>query len=229
MKKTPLVFVFDYEKQILTNSVKPGSEWVFQGQAIPTIKFDGTATLWKDGKLWKRFDRKLTPQGQKFVKKNLGATPDVSLFRKAPEGFEPCETNPDPKTFHWPGWVPVSEEKPEDKYFIEALKNFNGEFTEGATYELVGPALSKNPYNLDKHELWQHASVKADLTDFSFEGVCQFMKDNVIEGIVFHNKEDGRVAKIRRGDFLLVADRSLHWKDMTSDQLQNVEKPKMKI
>ena len=45
------------------------------------------------------------------------------------------------------------------------------------------------------------------------------MKDNVVEGIVFHNLETGQVAKIRRKDFLLVAARQLDWKDITPDQL----------
>lgn len=228
MKKTPLVFIFDYENQILTSQIKPGSEWVFQEDSIPTIKFDGTAALWKDNKLWKRFDRKLSPSGMKFVQKNPDKQPNISHFRNAPEGFIPCEENPDPKTYHWPGWVPVSKDKPEDKHFREALEKEELVFEENATYELVGPAFANNPYNLSTHELWKHASVKAQLDDLSFDGICRFMRDNVVEGIVFHNK-DGRVAKIRRKDFLLVADRYLHWKDIQVEQLQNVDKPKIKI
>lgn len=227
MKKTPLVFVFDYDKQVLTEQVKPVSQWVFEGKAVATIKFDGTATLWKEGQLWKRFDRKLSPAGQKFIQKNPGATPDISHFRQAPEGFTPCEEKPDAKTFHWPGWVPVVESKPEDKHFIQALAKAQN-MKEGATYELVGPAFASNPYKLSEHELWEHGSEKANLTDVSFEGICQFMRDNVVEGIVFHNTEDGRVAKIRRKDFLLVADRYLHWQDMTPEQLQEVSKRKPK-
>lgn len=219
MKKTPLLFVFDYESQLLTNQVKSGSEWVFEGKAVPTIKFDGTATLWKDGKLWKRFDRKLSPSGLNLLKKNPNFKPDMKHFRNAPEGFIPCEENPDPKTFHWPGWVPVSEDKPEDKYFVQALKASNVIFEENATYELVGPAFANNPYNLEVHELWRHGSEKALIEDFSFESICQFMRDNIVEGIVFHNVETGQVAKIRRKDFLLVADRQLEWKDITPDQL----------
>lgn len=227
MKKTPLVFIFDYDQQILTNQVKAGSEWVFEGKAVATIKFDGTATLWQDGKLWKRFDRKLSPAGQKFIQNNPGAKPELSHFRQAPEGFMPCEEQPDAKTFHWPGWVPVSEDKPEDKHFIQALKKAQN-LQEGATYELVGPAFASNPYKLTEHELWRHGSEKALLTDVSFEGICKFLRENVVEGIVFHNIEDGRVAKIRRKDFLLQADRYLHWQDMTPEQLQDVSKQKLK-
>lgn len=120
--------------------------------------------------------------------------------------------------------MPVSASKPEDKYFIEATNNFNGSLIEGMTYELVGPALSKNPYKLQSHELWQHGSEIAELKDLSFEGICQFMMDNVVEGIVFHNKETGQVTKIRRNDFLLVADRYLHWQDTIPEQLISVSK-----
>lgn len=195
MKKTPLVFVYDYEKDVITDKVKPGSEWVLEGKGVATIKVDGTACLFKDGKLWKRFDRKL----KKNVSVKEGSEISLDLFRDAPEGFEPCEPNPDPVTFHWPGWVPVSEDKPEDKYHVEALKG--AVLEEGKTYELVGPKFSDNPYELEKHELWKHGDLVVDLGVPTFEKIKDYLENNYVEGLVFHNKEDGRVAKIRRKDF----------------------------
>ena len=83
MKKTPLVFVYDYDNDIITDKVKPGSEWVLNGEGIATIKIDGSACLYKDGKLWKRFDRRLKP---KFANKfKPGDNPDISYFREDPE------------------------------------------------------------------------------------------------------------------------------------------------
>lgn len=195
MKKTPLVFVYDYENDVITDKVKPGSEWVLEGKGIATIKVDGTACLFKEGKLWKRFDRKL----KKGVEAKAGDEVSMDSFRDAPEGFVPCEPNPDPVTFHWPGWVPVSADKPEDKYHVEALEGVVLE--EGKTYELVGPKFSDNPYNLEKHELWKHGDLVVDLGVPTFDKIKSFLKDFYVEGLVFHNKEDGRVAKIRRKDF----------------------------
>lgn len=195
MKKTPLVFVYDYENDVVTDKVKPGSEWVLEGKGVATIKVDGTACLFKDGKLWKRFDRKL----KKGVEAKAGDEVSIDSFRDAPEGFVPCEPNPDPVTFHWPGWVPVSADKPEDKYHIEALKD--AVLEEGKTYELVGPKFSDNPYNLEKHELWKHGDLVVDLGIPTFDKIKNFLEENNVEGLVFHNKEDGRLAKIRRKDF----------------------------
>ena len=195
MKKTPLVFVYDYENDVVTDKVKPGSEWVLEGKGVATIKVDGTACLFKEGKLWKRFDRKL----KKGVEAKAGDEVSMDSFRDAPEGFVPCEPNPDPVTFHWPGWVPVSADKPEDKYHVEALEGVVLE--EGKTYELVGPKFSDNPYNLEKHELWKHGDLVVDLGVPTFDKIKSFLEENYVEGLVFHNKEDGRVAKIRRKDF----------------------------
>lgn len=219
MKKTPLVFEYDYDNEIITRKVKAGSEWVFEGEAVPTIKFDGTATLFKDGKLWKRYDRKLSKKGLRLVSK--GHEPTLDLFKEAPEGFVPCESEPDAKTGHWPGWVPVSENEPNDKWHVEALANLKEELKEGKTYELVGPAFAKNVYNLEIHELWEHASEIAVLEEVSFDSILAYFKAHNIEGFVFHHP-DGRVAKIRRKDFSNVKERDFHWWEMKDEHFSNV-------
>ena len=110
MKKTPIVFAMDYEKERVTPHVRPGQEWVLAGEGIATIKFDGQACLWQDGKLWKRFDRKLNKAAQRRLDQGQVLDPgQEDLFRTAPEGFVPCEPSPDPVTFHWPGWVRRSQ------------------------------------------------------------------------------------------------------------------------
>lgn len=219
MKKTPLVFVYNYENEVITRDVKAGSEWVFDGEAVATIKFDGTACLFKDGKLWKRYDRKLSKNGLRLVSK--GHKPTLDMFKEAPEGFVPCESEPDVKTGHWPGWVPVSEDKPEDKWHIEALKHLVKDLEEGKTYELVGPAFAKNVYNLEHHELWEHGSEVAKLDEVTFDSILAYFKAHSIEGFVFHHP-DGRVAKIRRKDFCNRKERDFHWWDMTEKDFSNV-------
>ena len=204
MKKTPIVFLMDYENDRITPDVRTGCEWVIQGQGVATIKFDGQAALWKDGKLWKRYDRKLTKQAQARLRRgqDLGSI-STDLFKVPPEGFVPCEPDPDPVSYHWPGWVPVSRDNPADKWMIQALDGLDSPLIEEATYELVGPTLALNIYGLDRHELWRHGKEVVELPDRSFEEISRFLASrDDIEGLVFHH-EDGRMAKIRRKDFKL--------------------------
>src|SRR5690606_34157990 len=137
-------------------------------------KFDGTCCMVKDGILYKRYDAK------------KGKTP--------PEGFIPAQ-DPDPNTGHWPGWLRVSPDKPEDKWHIEA---HDPELPDG-TYELVGPKVQGNKYKLKKHELWEHgARVLSE--PVTFNELKEWLKDKDIEGIVWHHS-DGRMVKIKKKDF----------------------------
>lgn len=201
MKKISTVFKIDRDKDEAVDEVRDENRWVLDGEGVATIKFDGTSCLWKDAKLWKRFDRKLNRQAQERLNwgDDLGEIRD-ELFRVAPEGFEPCIAAPDPVTFHWPGWVPVSETAPEDKWHREALAHLKDPLVEGSTYELVGPSLAKNIYELPHHQLWRHGEHVVELKDRSFNAVRDFLKDLNAEGLVFHHP-DGRMAKIRRKDF----------------------------
>jgi hypothetical protein len=104
-------------------------------------------------------------------------------------------------TFHWPGWVPVDPQDPADQWHRQALEASSpADFEDGASYELVGPALSLNPYQLARHELWKHGRDVVDVPDRSFEGLRAFLTPLVAEGLVFHHP-DGRMAKIRRKDY----------------------------
>ena len=153
--------------------------------------------------MWKRYDRKLTKQAQSRHNRGEDLGPvRLELFKAPPEGFVPYEPQPDPVSFHWPGWVPVSESDPADKWFREALSGLSEPLVEGATYELVGPSLALNAYGLDRHQLWRHGQEVVALPDRSFEAIAAFLADHEIEGLVFHHP-DGRMAKIRRKDFKL--------------------------
>lgn len=99
MKKIKTLFKIDPVTHLLTNEVVEGSEWVINGEGITYEKFNGTACMIRDGKLYKRYDRKAN--------------------KSAPEGWEPCENEPDKKSGHWPGWLPVSETNPEDQWHRE--------------------------------------------------------------------------------------------------------------
>ena len=198
MKKMKTLFVIDHDNNLVTTDVRNECLWVLNGEAKATIKFDGTAAIFMNGKLYKRWDRRLTKQFTR-IKKRLGDKFIVkeNMFRKVPEGAIPCQ-EPDSITHHQPHWVLV-DDKPENIWFNQALGN-KPTLIEGASYELVGEKVQNNVYNLTGHELWQHGSKEVTDLDLTFKGVKKWLLNNNVEGLVFHHN-DGRMCKIRRKDF----------------------------
>lgn len=181
MKKIPTLFKREFEGHkiigISSELSDPSFRWVLDGEGDATLKFDGSCCAIFDGKFYRRYDAK------------KGKVP--------PEGAIPCEDNPDPVTGHWPHWVLVDENKPEDKWFIEAYMNTNV-YSEG-TFEAVGKHFNGNPYNVDYDRLVRHGGCVLKVTR-SFEGIKEFLKNNSIEGIVFWKDGEPR-CKIKRSDF----------------------------
>lgn len=175
MKKMKTVFVIDRQTHLATEEIQ--EHWVMTGEGVATIKFDGTSCLIEDGKLFKRYDAK--------------------KGRVAPQGFKPCETEPDPITQHWPGWIPVTDAAC-DKFHVEAF----AEGLEDGTYELVGPKVQGNKYGLDRHALWRHGGKVVEV-ERTRAALCEWLESHHEEGLVFHHA-DGRMAKLRRKDFGLV-------------------------
>ena len=66
----------------------------------------------------------------------------------------------------------------------------------------MGPKVNGNPYNLERHELWEHGSVEFEVTDFTFEGLKKLFAEKLVneEGLVFHHP-DGRMLKLRNKDY----------------------------
>lgn len=186
MKKIPTLFHRDPATHLAYDEVNAGTEWVVAGEGTATRKFDGTACLVRDEKLFKRFDAK------------GGKTP--------PQGFEPCEGTRDPVTGHWPGWVPVGD-GPDDKWHWEALRNpislppgqKEPPLPDG-TYELVGPKVQGNHEGFPCHVLVRHGIIKLYNISRTFDAIKEFLSGEWIEGIVWHHP-DGRMAKIKRKDF----------------------------
>ena len=205
MKKIPSLFMRNYETdRLVRNEVVPGSEWVLAGEGLPTIKIDGTACMIRDGQLYKRYDRK--------AKKKHNAPPEIAEieYKPAPVGWEACG-EPDTKTWHWPGWLPVGE-GPEDQWHREAVANSIVQLagpeykTLNGTYELIGPKVQGNPYRLDKHKLVKHGqhiiAMDADLPGRAYAEIYDWLVSTLppVEGIVWHHP-DGRMVKIKRRDF----------------------------
>ncbi len=167
---------------LVINEIDPENAWALtEGRA--TRKFDGTACMiTHDGRLYKRYDAK------------RGKTP--------PANGIPCQ-EPDLITGHWPHWVEVDGDKPEDKYFIEGLVNYREQFKcypPPGTYELCGPKIQGNPEKIDTHWFYQHGRHWISLGEITFESIKEYLTDADIEGIVFHHP-DGRMCKIRKCDF----------------------------
>jgi len=195
MKKIPSVFQRNYETdRLCRDEATPGCEWVLAGEGVATVKYDGTACMIRDGKLFKRYDRKV-PKKQWQKRRRSGATGPVPLemFKPAPDGWEACQ-EPDQNTGHWPGWLPVGD-GPEDKWHraIDADRLNDG------TYELVGKAIGGNPYGFDDHRLWRHGKNVVEV-ERTYEAIRAMLESEWDEGLVFYHP-DGRMAKVKRKDF----------------------------
>ena len=188
MKKITTLFKKDpNDLGRVINEVIPENDWVYGDGVEATRKWDGTACIIIDGEIYKRYDAK------------KGKLPPI--------GAIPCQ-EPDPITGHWPHWVKCDINDPADKYFFEAIQNtvpnyliskYNNE-----TFELVGPKINGGNELFKRHRLmrhWAEYPVKG-LNDYSFESIKKYFEENnYMEGIVFHNLNDGRMCKIRLSDF----------------------------
>lgn len=180
MKKIPSIFVRDFGGNACLVTETPNTEaaFVFEGLGIPTRKFDGTCCRVLNGKLWKRLDCK------------RGKTP--------PANFEQCGPA-DPVTGHHVGWIPVGDE-PDSRWHREAFDRC-ASWGDG-TYELCGPKLQANPEGFPAHTLVVHGSVRLLDVPLTFVGLKEYLKERLVEGIVWHHKDGtGEMAKIKRTDF----------------------------
>lgn len=184
MQKIITLFQRNYETDhLVRDEVVPGAEWVLTGEGKATRKWDGTCCMVEDGKLYKRYDAKNGKQ--------------------PPEGFIPAQ-EPDAITGHWPGWLPVGAGN-DDKYHREAFareKDIAGQRLQNGTYELIGPAINRNPEKVADHWLVRHGAVEIEADDAprTFGALKEWFAGKDIEGIVWHYP-DGRMVKIKKKDF----------------------------
>lgn len=177
MKKIPTMFERDWSDTTrrVIDKIKPGCEWVSQGDGLATKKLDGTSCMVSNGALFKRRE----------LRDGDPLPPAFQLVGR------------DDETRKTVGWVPVGD-APEDRWHREAFAR--GMFSDG-TYELVGPKVQGNPENISEHTLIPHSDtgVYQDAPR-TFEGLRRFLQGMDIEGLVFHHP-DGRMAKIKQRDF----------------------------
>lgn len=186
MKKIPTLFQRRFKGHKVVEVLpdpSPGLEYVLDGlndsSIWPTIKIDGACCAIWGGELYRRYDAK--------------------AGRTVPEGAIPCG-EPDPVTGHWPHWVKVSADRPEDKWFREARANSIDDLPDG-TYEAVGLHFQGNPYGLWGDSLVPHGTIKLGFTEpICFDLIKQVLATMAVEGLVFWN-EAGPICKIKRSDF----------------------------
>jgi hypothetical protein len=184
MKKISTLFKKDLnDLSRVTNEINSENQWVFDGEGIPTRKYDGTAAAIINGEIYKRYD----------VKKG----------RQVPANSISCQ-EPDLITGHHPHWVKCERNNPSDKYFFIAfdLMADSGNVEDG-TYELIGEKVKNNPEKVTGHVLIRHGVFVLNVEKIDFDYLKDYLSDPQldIEGIVFHHKNDGRMCKLRKSDF----------------------------
>ncbi len=178
MQKIKSLFIRDEANpKLVTREIEPDCQWVIDGEGVATIKWDGSACLFRGGRLYRRHNLK---EG-----------------REMPAGWLHWSFDHEQKTGH--GWLLVGD-SPADDYHREAL--MGGGVLKNGTHELVGPKIQKNPYSLTAHRFRKHGDAVLDLSKWGtgFDELSMFLADAEIEGIVWHHK-DGRMAKVKRRDF----------------------------
>jgi hypothetical protein len=175
MQKIISLFQRNYDgDRLVRDELVPGAEWVAEGEGVATVKWDGTACMVRDGRLFKRYDAK------------PGRTP--------PAGFEQSG-EPDSVTGRVQGWVPVGD-GPEDRWHREA---FSPVPIDG-TYELCGPKIQGNPHKLSAHVLIPHGRAYLSQDPRTYADLKAYFTEHKIEGIVWHHP-DGRMVKVKAKDF----------------------------
>lgn len=175
MRKIPTLFIRNpLSPKRVTSEVTPGCEWVLAGEGVATRKWDGSACMVRDHKLYKRLDW----DAQK------GSAPPQWLHH-----------DDDPAVRNGHGWYPVGD-GPEDwmHRLVSAAALPNG------TYELCGPKMGKNPEKFETYILVPHGQVRYVDAPRTHEALPLWLVNMPIEGLVWHHP-DGLMAKIKARDF----------------------------
>jgi len=163
---------------------RAGCEWVFAGEGIITEKLDGT-------------NIRLTVENGKVIHVEKRRNP--SKQEKA-QGIEP-------------GYVDASRTDPQDKHIFEAADNTDVSEWPNRRYECeaVGPKIQGNPLGLESPVCYPFRYKPVILDDCvrGFDSIrgyvlnleSKFSPGHPAEGVVFHHP-DGRMAKIKRKDFI---------------------------
>lgn len=186
-KKIPTALVRNPEdRSKVLAEITPGCEWVFNGEGVPTRKWNGTCVMFDvEGRWWAR--REIKP----------GKTP--------PPNYVAIDY--DEVTGKTQGWEPI-EQSDFAKFHAEALSYiYHPEDLDDGTYELIGPKINGNTDGAEFHMLARHkiAPVADSVVGVSLEDIFTVLPiwchENGAEGVVWHHP-DGRMAKLKARDLL---------------------------
>lgn len=179
MIKIPTLFLRNEQNmKLVTRDVNPDAAWIFNGKAIPTVKKDGTNI------------RVTISNGHAVhVEKRRNPTREEKAL-----GAEP-------------GYVDASRDDPSDKHIyaaVDATDFFS--WPDGAwPCEALGPKIQggiESPipclYSFALTPL-----IIVEPIELTFDGIRDFLATHEIEGIVWHDENHYRFAKIKRRDFNL--------------------------
>jgi hypothetical protein len=182
VKKIPTLFLRDADDmRFVTREPHPDCGWVFAGEGVPTVKYDGTCVMFDGDRWWARRE--------------------VKPGKATPPGYVAVET--DEITGKTVGWEPIelsSFAKLHAEALVETRSGISHRGWPAGTYELVGPKINGNPERIDAHCLWAHSAATVLTTPRDYGGLAAFLAKFDGEGIVWHHP-DGRMAKIKRRDF----------------------------
>jgi hypothetical protein len=177
MIKIPTLFLRnELNMKLVTREVNPDAAWVFEADVIPTVKKDGTNI------------RVSIVNGQRtHVEKRRNPTREEKAA-----GAEP-------------GYVGASRDEPGDKHIYAAVDatSFLG-WPDGMwPCEALGPKI-QGGVEASQPMLYSfvlHPLVIAESFDLSYDGIHQFLAEHEIEGIVWHERNLHKYAKVKRRDF----------------------------
>lgn len=183
MHKIPTLFTRDQETHMVTDTVNEECEWVFDGKAIATRKWDGTCVMLDPKQVW---------WARREVRKGKGA----------PGGWKQIGAT-DRVTGKSVGWVPIDVGYSFYKPFIEALSfRPEGGWTAG-TYELIGPRINSNPDRVEGlHRMMKHGDVIYMGESGSIDVLMEWCREVGWEGVVWWEGgvEDSRLCKLKVRD-----------------------------
>lgn len=218
MHKIPTLFVRDFtdpRNPVLTDQVAPGCEWVLAGEGVATRKYDGVSIKF-DGTAW--WARRMVKAGKPAPVNYQPVVTDETTGHTF--GWEPVEQS---------AYVKMWREAVEPILEFGALISGSTADTmlPAGTFELIGPKINGNPENARHHRLEPHANAERICIE-TRQGACVCSDEAVAdgdcphpwiihpnpnpwdlvllaqqwgyEGIVWHHREDDRMAKLKVRD-----------------------------
>ena len=191
MKPIPSLFLrHPYDDRFVIDERNPACKWVFQRQGTAYELYNGEGCLIRENRIYKRYV--------------------YSHYFPKPNGFISCQTVNSLKLEY--GWLPVSQAE-KDKPYRDAFETFrkmeNSTFYKSGegpincdTFELVGPGVKDNIYQLKHNWLISHKYNRVENISRIYKKLLEYFYNTGMYGLVFYKKDGSGLAKIKYTDFI---------------------------